>query len=215
VADETNGWDVIKVLGQAASSLCLVYAGSWLATKSERRREVDKVKREQAFALAMMIAKLEQVALRCLEIAHDTGEPDPDSGQMYFRVKRPEVDLFEKGLDLSKLPADRLLKLLEIPHDQARIDQMIEEYAEHDDWDELRDTLWIRREAYASFGQRVLRIAYDLRELGDLPRGAQEGQWTLISDLERAEKQAREERQAYEGRNQGFLFGLDPAPPSN
>lgn len=211
MADPTNIYDVLKQLVQAAGAVGLVFLGSWVTTRSERRRETEKLKRDQGYALALLIAKLEQVALRCLEVANDTGEPDPDSGQMFYGVCAPEIDLFDEGLDLSKLPAEKLLELLELSHEKVRIERLIEGYREHDDWDELRDTLWVRREAYASLGRQVLRLAHGLRELGGLPRGAGEGQWSLDRDLEHSDALVKEERRKFEARAIGVAFDLEQA----
>lgn len=172
------------------------------------------MKREQSHGAAVLVANLEIFGRRCVEVTEDLGEEDEENGRTYPSAKEPQSSEILKDADWRSLPAAIVIRLLDLPHQQARIDARISDWFYHDDWyGDMADSFRERQRLYAEFGQVVVLLAQDLRRLVDLPTGAETDGWLLYNKLKQAVENVDKARRDAEDRRK--LFPPLPWPESS
>lgn len=206
--------EVWGALISAVAGLGGVGLGAWLTGRSEREKERERVKREQSHGAAVLVANLEIFGRRCVEVTEDLGEEDEENGRTYPSAKEPQSSEILKDADWRSLPAAIVIRLLDLPHQQARIDARISDWFYHDDWyGDMADSFRERQRLYAEFGQVVVLLAQDLRRLVDLPTGAETDGWLLYNKLKQAVENVDKARRDAEDRRK--LFPPLPWPESS
>lgn len=197
--------EVWGTLISAVAGLGGVGLGAWLTGRSEREKELERVKREQSHGAAVLVANLEIFGRKCLEVTEDTGDEDEESGRVYPSTKEPDSSEVLKDADWKYLPAAIVIRLLDLPHQQARIDARISDWFYNDDWyGDMADSFRERQRLYAEFGQVVVLLAQDLRKLVDLPTGAETDGWLLYNKLVQAVESVDQARRDAEHRQKSL-----------
>ncbi len=161
----------------------------------------SKRKADEVYLSIMVGAYLSQYILKCFAIANDDGRSndpwhDDSDDERSAQVKEPEFKPLEMQVEWKVLSAQLLFDIMDIPHEQKRIEGSIYgEFVMNDDRPHHTDAFWKRREMWAYHGLRVSEIADRLRKLTGLnPSGSVEGDWTVDDGLREAIEKVKEER---------------------
>ena len=121
-------------------------------------------------------------------------------------MKEPEFKPLEMQIEWKVLSAQLLFDIMDIPHEQERIEGSIYgEFVMNDDRPYHTEAFWKRREMWAYHGLRVSEIAERLRKLTGLnPSDSVEGDWTVDDGLREAIEKVKEERRLRDERVEAY-----------
>jgi hypothetical protein len=179
-----------------------VWMGGRMVTRREEEKEKARVKSEAGYAAILIMAHLDRLITRCVELAFDDGTAEGrPAGSDYvthvFTVGSPEFDPLAIDVDWKSLPTDLLHSILNLPYQIEVLDYKVFDILDNDDPPEHDETFWTRQIGYAELGLEISNVVKRLRRHAALPVVVSPG-GTWDRETRLRDKKAEFERQREE-----------------
>jgi hypothetical protein len=196
--------NLIPPLMSAITGLAGVWLGGRIVNQREEKREEARLKAETSYAVIMVIAHLDRLITRCVELAFDDGTTEGrPAGADYTTyeptVQSPDFDPLALDVDWKSLPPDLLYPILNLPYQIEVLDNEVHDVWQNDDPPEHAEMFWTRQIGYAGLGLEISILAKRLRRHATLPAPESvSGSWDREMRLrEKRTELERERAEAY------------------
>lgn len=209
----------VSAIISAASGLCGVGIGSFLAYLKDKRAERIKDERDGSYLAIIVVSHLDRFANGCMGVAHDDGmeygAPAGKDGTYQATVTAPEFKPLDIDVEWKVLPKDLMYDILQIPDKREHIQNHVAGVWEFDDPPDYSNYFAARQRDYAELGLHVSAVAKRLRRHAGMPiEGEQVGIWNRDVAMQGVIKKLNEQQAEYEKRMADNHDTAPKPPPS-